>query len=273
MSRMLATRCILLTLLLNTVCSYKVLKVYEADEPMNFETVKGCPEEAEILHCKAAPKPTTSATTARQKSTTTTPAPVPPSVQPCLKRTKAGIIFLLDASSSIGPSNWKKQVKFASDVTEGFNVGQDDVRFGTVIFNSDPKKIFDLNVYFNHTSLSKALLDIKYPFLSGTKTYKGLQFILDDKMFSSASGGRPDANDIVIVMTDGKSDNTKLTVETAQRLKDQYITLIAVGIGDQVNEIELTTIANDPSYYSKANDFANLDFIKRDLVKMTCDNI
>lgn len=65
--------------------------------------------------------------------------------------------------------------------------------------------------------------------------------------------------------------STVAAIEAAQSLKNQGITLIAVGIGKEVNEYELKTIASDPSYYSAAKDFTNLDFITRDLVKLTCD--
>ncbi|XP_059162383.1 uncharacterized protein LOC131945272 [Physella acuta] len=214
-------------------------------------------------------EPTTTTTT----TTTTTRPTAPPTPKPCTKRTKADIILLLDASTSIGKTNWANQVKFAAGVTENFNVGKDDVRFGTVIFNRNATKIFDLNKYFDHESLSKALLGIKYPNNQGTYTHLGLQFITDDKMFSTASGGRDDANNILMVMTDGQSVKPKETAKAAEALKAQGTTVIAVGIGPDPSKTELNAIASKPEYVFLSEGYSMLEYIKRDLVSLTCETI
>ncbi|KAH9505734.1 Collagen alpha-6(VI) chain [Bulinus truncatus] len=203
---------------------------------------------------------------------TTTTLPPPPSVIPCYNTTKADIILLIDASTSIGPDNWLKQAKFASELVQAFTVGPKDVLFGCLIFNRTPTKIFDLKTYMNSTSASNSLLSIPYPNNQGTNTHLGLSEIRVNQLFSPASGGRTDARDLVIVMTDGQSNSPDLTKSEAQQLKDTGVSIITVGIGLS-NTNELTAMASKHEYVFNTGGYDMLDYIKRDLVKLTCEGV
>lgn len=88
-------------------------------------------------------------------ATEDTPAPLPGDVVvSCGNSSKADIIFLLDASSSVTEPNWKKIVKFSSDLVLNFTFGSDSNLFGAVIFNSQATKKFDLNTYHNKTAVA-----------------------------------------------------------------------------------------------------------------------
>ncbi|CAL1530594.1 unnamed protein product [Lymnaea stagnalis] len=74
-------------------------------------------------------------------------------------------------------------------------------------------------------------------------------------------------------MTDGLSTLPTLTQEEATLLKNEDVTLISVGIGSGVNTTELQGIASKPDYMFLTGGYNLLDFIKRDLVKMTCESV
>ncbi|KAH9505732.1 hypothetical protein Btru_055646 [Bulinus truncatus] len=188
----------------------------------------------------------------------------PPEVIPCTNYTKADIVLLIDASTSIGPVNWQKQVKFASEIVHGFTVGPKDVLFGCVIFNRAPTKIFDLNTHTDQTTLSQSLLEIRYPNISGTNTHLGLSHIRTGNLFDAAAGGRDDARNLVIVMTDAASE--------AVLLKGSGVDMLSVGIG-AINIDELIAMASDLEYVFRAQSYALLDYIERDLVNTTCESI
>uniref|UniRef100_A0A2C9JP45 VWFA domain-containing protein n=1 Tax=Biomphalaria glabrata TaxID=6526 RepID=A0A2C9JP45_BIOGL len=218
---------------------------------------------------------TTTTTTTTTKTTTTPytrPPSPPPTPTPCKNTTKADILLVIDASTSIGPTKWLNQTLFASTVTSYFNVGPEEVQFGALIFNAAPVKLFDLKTYSDHSSLSKALLDVKYPNFSGTFTHKALDAVHDWKMFDEAAGGRADAPNIVILMTDGISQNTTKTVQAANNLKTSLnATILTVGIGKDVNKDELNAVASDSKYAFFSQDYIVLDYISRDLISITCN--
>uniref|UniRef100_A0A2C9KIC8 VWFA domain-containing protein n=1 Tax=Biomphalaria glabrata TaxID=6526 RepID=A0A2C9KIC8_BIOGL len=115
------------------------------------------------------------------------------------------ILVVMDASSSIGDKNFEIQKNFVANVTGAFSVSPTEVRFGALIFDTNPTKKFDLKDYLDNDSLSKAILSIKYPYLNGTNTHRALKEILSQKMFGTEAGGRDTAPNIVIVLTDGLS--------------------------------------------------------------------
>ncbi|XP_055901604.1 uncharacterized protein LOC106067238 [Biomphalaria glabrata] len=200
-----------------------------------------------------------------------TPAPLPGDVVvSCGNSSKADIIFLLDASSSVTEPNWKKIVKFSSDLVLNFTFGSDSNLFGAVIFNSQATKKFDLNTYHNKTAVANALLAIPYPFTSGTNTASSLSFILTNNTFGTSSGGRDDAQNILIVITDGQSSNPNQTIIAAQNLKDAGISIVTIGIG-LADLQEITAMASQPDLVFNISNFDVLSIIYEDLLQITCD--
>ncbi|KAH9505508.1 hypothetical protein Btru_057473 [Bulinus truncatus] len=226
--------------------------------------------QAETSMATASPSSTTQSTSG-SITVEDTPPPLPEDVViSCGNSTKADIIFLLDASSSIGATNWRKQLKFASDLVEEFSFGPTGNLFGAVIFTSTPTKIFDLNTYLNKTAVARAILEIPYPNTVGTYTDAALAFIRTNDMFGTSSGGRENAQNILIVMTDGQSYFPTLTISEAQKLKDAGVSIVAVGIG-LTDLIELNAVASQNSFVFTASSFDVLSTINESLLKITCD--
>lgn len=71
---------------------------------------------------------------------------------------------------------------------------------------------------------------------------------------------REAAPKLIIVITDGKSDNRNQTTSEAQRLKSRdNVKIVSVGIGEDVDMIELVSIVSDP-----LGDVYKLDDLDRD---------
>ncbi|XP_059171793.1 uncharacterized protein LOC131952884 [Physella acuta] len=132
--------------------------------------------------------------------------------------------------------NWNYQIQMAANITSYFAVGADEVRFAAMIFNSVPTKVFDLKDHLDHDSLAKALLALPHPTGYGSKTYIALQDITKKNMFGAEAGGRDDAPNNVIVVTDGGSDNREKTLGEAVKLKQANTTIIAVGVGPKPSQ-------------------------------------
>ncbi|KAH9500955.1 Collagen alpha-5(VI) chain [Bulinus truncatus] len=107
----------------------------------------------------------------------------------------------------------------------------------------------------------------------GTYTSRAFEMIQDDQFFSPSHGGRLDANDVVIIMTDGLSSDREETQRTADLLKADGITVIAVGIGSLADKIELEGMATDPKkHVFRIDSFDMLHVLKAELVKSACDD-
>jgi von Willebrand factor type A domain len=69
----------------------------------------------------------------------------------------------------------------------------------------------------------QALLAIPYPFASGTNTASALSFISTNNMFGTSFGGRDDAQNILIVITDGQSSNPNQSMNNSETLIVDYV--------------------------------------------------
>lgn len=116
---------------------------------------------------------------------------------------KLDIVFLLDSSSSEGPANFKKQVQFVENFVNQFNVGPDAAQFSVVTFSTTVHNEFYLNTHSTVSGVVRGIHKVIYH-TGQTYTDKALNHA-HRVSFKPQHGGRPDAEKIVIVLTDGIS--------------------------------------------------------------------
>ncbi|XP_059164376.1 collagen alpha-6(VI) chain-like [Physella acuta] len=191
--------------------------------------------------------------------------PLPPP-KPC--RVKADIIFCLDSSGSIGRVNYDKQLRFAAELASSFQIGAKDTCFGAVLFSYVASKMFDLKDNLNQKSVAESLLSLPY-MNSTTNTDKAFSLIEEEGMFEDSFGGRNDATKIVILITDGRSNNPSKTAEAAQSLKDMGVDIISIGIG-RFESAELQAVASEKQNVFQVTSYQVLDKIKEQVAARTC---
>lgn len=84
---------------------------------------------------------------------------------------------------------------------------------------------------------------------------------------------RPDALHFVIVLTDGRSMSSGATLKEAKLLSDMNITVFAIGISKEVNEVELRGLASDPKDVIIVKDFDSLMSIRNQAFNGACEGI
>jgi hypothetical protein len=96
----------------------------------------------------------------------------------------------------------------------------------------------------------------------GTFTAQAIEYTRE-VMFSNESGGRQNVPEIMIIITDGISENQTATTSEAKTAKLKGIKIIVVGIGNGVDKTELQTISSDPSskFMINVNSYRKLDTI------------
>ncbi|KAK3595499.1 hypothetical protein CHS0354_021597 [Potamilus streckersoni] len=188
--------------------------------------------------------------------------------QTCSFVQKADIVFLLDASSSEGDTNFQTQLDFVSRVSNDFIIGKDQVQIGLITFATYPRNEFYMNTYTTKSTLLSQIQRVGY--MHGlTYTDKGLEFVRSNS-FIPIHGDRADAQNYLILLTDGASANPSNTLAAAQHLKQQGIRIIAIGIGNAINKDELYGIASDSNHVFTVTGFTALQQIREDIKKAAC---
>ncbi|KAL4227529.1 von Willebrand factor (vWF) type A domain [Mactra antiquata] len=177
------------------------------------------------------------------------------------------IVFVLDSSGSVGYDNFTVMKSFVKAVVENLEIAENKTRVGLMTYSRYPFIRINLNDYTNKTELLAAV--DKVPYIPGiTETQSALQLLLQEGF----KGDRPYAPHVSVVITDGKSFHTNQTAAAAEAARQSGITMIAVGIGTEINDAELRSIASDPDtqHVFNVSNFASLEKIVTTLTEKTC---
>ncbi|KAK3591335.1 hypothetical protein CHS0354_028442, partial [Potamilus streckersoni] len=152
------------------------------------------------------------------------------------------IVFVIDASASITSSDFTRLKTFVKELINRFSLSQNESRIGFVVFGTDVKSDQVLSFSTDKLQLrdatdSRVYQDVKNP---GSAIYKGIERMTN--MFEV--DGRTNALKLSVVFTDGKSDNAAQTAIEAQKARSKDIRMITVGIGNQTDIKELSSIAS-----------------------------
>lgn len=182
----------------------------------------------------------------------------------------AELFFLMDSSSSIWSVDFKKQLNFVSDVIDIFDIGPNKTRVGVSSFSYRYHENIELDTYDTKEQIQAAVKTIPQ-YLGGTYTYDALDGVRTRGLNKNIV--RPGVTRILIVLTDGESYNAEKTKIAAAKLKEDGITVFAVGIGGQTDQSELAAIASEPKdkYMYQVGNYELLTTIKENLAMTACE--
>ncbi|CAG0906992.1 unnamed protein product, partial [Darwinula stevensoni] len=154
------------------------------------------------------------------------------------------LVFLLDASSSVGEDNFRSELAFVAKLLADFPLSPGHGRVAVVAFSS-ADRIFAHVDHISSTadgdnkcSLLAALRKIRY---SGGGTYTLGAMLIAEKILRK---GRRDANRVLILVTDGFSNGGD-PIPVAIRLKRAGVAIFTFGIRNG-NVQELSAMASEP---------------------------
>lgn len=104
------------------------------------------------------------------------------------------LVFIIDSSRSVRPSEFEQVKVFLNKVIDGLDVGPDATRVGVVNYASRVKNEVSLKSYKVKAALVKAVSKIE-PLSTGTMTGLAIQFAMN-VAFSEAEGARSKSPDI-----------------------------------------------------------------------------
>ncbi|XP_041962560.1 collagen alpha-6(VI) chain-like isoform X2 [Alosa sapidissima] len=186
--------------------------------------------------------------------------------QGCRKTEEADIYFLIDESGSIYEKEFQMMKKFILEFLLTFHIGPNQVRVGLVKFANEPIPEFDLTETKDRAALDKAVDKV---YLDGGGTNIGLALKYMEPRFQAAVANRPgpDIPRILILITDGKSDDP--VEEPAKVLREQGVIIYTIGVRG-ADEKQLEDISGDPLNVFPVNDFDGLFRIKDRIVQNMC---
>uniref|UniRef100_A0A452GNW8 Collagen alpha-1(XX) chain n=1 Tax=Gopherus agassizii TaxID=38772 RepID=A0A452GNW8_9SAUR len=180
------------------------------------------------------------------------------------------IVLLVDGSWSIGRGNFKLVREFLSTLVSPFNIARDKIRIGLSQYSSDPRTEWNLNTYVTRDEVLEAVRNLRY---KGGNTFTGLALthVLEQNLKPEA-GARSDAVKLVILLTDGKSQDD--ASRSAQTLKNMGIDIFAIGVKN-ADEAELRQVASEPLELTVYNvlDFPLLSSLVSRLTRVLCTRI
>jgi hypothetical protein len=175
---------------------------------------------------------------------------------------------LIDGSGSEGTDNFHKLLTFVTSFVETYDINLiNGVRVGLVSFDTTPHIQFHLRTYNNKHSLQNAIQNT--PYLGGnTNTALAMRTVLEQS-FTATAGDRPDARNILFVITYGQSTDASATERAAYDITQANIWTFAIGIGSNINIPELVNMATNPSLALTVPDFDQLHTLHDELVTKT----
>ncbi|XP_009583600.1 PREDICTED: collagen alpha-1(XXII) chain-like, partial [Fulmarus glacialis] len=181
------------------------------------------------------------------------------------------LVFILDASSSVGKEDFEKVRQWVSNLVETFEIGPDKTRVGVVRYSDRPTTEFDLGKYKTREEIKEAARNIKY-YGGNTNTGDALRYI-NTYSFSKEAGGRlsdQTVKKVAILLTDGRSQDYVLDAATAAH--QAGIRIFAVGVGEALKE-ELDEIASEPksAHVFHVSDYNAIDKIRGKLRRRLCE--
>ncbi|XP_077431159.1 collagen alpha-1(XIV) chain isoform X1 [Vanacampus margaritifer] len=196
------------------------------------------------------------------------PPTIPPAKEVC-KEAKADLAFLVDGSWSIGDDNFMKITNFLYSAIGSLDqIGPDGTQVAICQFSDDARTEVQLSSHGNKEALLEAIQRIRYKG-GNTKTGRAIKHV-KESIFTSDAGARRGVPKVLVVLTDGRSQDDVNKVSKEMQM-DGYI-IFAIGFAD-ADYGELVNIASKPSdrHVFFVDDLDAVKKIEEQLITFVCE--
>ena len=186
---------------------------------------------------------------------------------------KLDLCLIIDSSGSVRQhheDNWWVELEFLIDFVAGFTIGQNYTRVAAIVFSERVDLLFPLNKFNNFSEVREAIIDA--PYEGGTTNTPEALRRADLQCFNAANGDRDDAENVIIIVTDGNPyppARREPALKEARRIKSKGIAIIGVGI---VEDYDYSYDPLDGDFLreisSRNNTFLVTDFLLLETVRL-----
>ena len=181
------------------------------------------------------------------------------------------IAFIIDNSGSIEHDEYESAKDFVISIVEDLNVGQDRTRVALITYSDTANLVFNLDRYDHRQEIIPAIKELQYA--SGkTNTAEALR-LATSQVFGNNNYNRQQFKDIIVLITDGGSNDVEQTILKATEAKIQGITILVVAVGNWLNRFEVNEVASYPAVKTVFNvrNYDSLPTIRNVLAEAVCD--
>ncbi|RMZ93306.1 collagen alpha-1(XXII) chain, partial [Brachionus plicatilis] len=174
------------------------------------------------------------------------------------------LTFVLDSSGSVGSIDFERAKTFVGQFVDKLEISPNKTQVALVKYATS----VDIENYLNSTNSKSPLLTFisRITYTGGsTATGDALNACFD--IYSPAKGMRNSStgvSKVIVVLTDGRSNTGRQPIPVADALKAQKISIISVGVGQNLNLNELNGISSRNRFY-RANDYNQVSLIYDEL--------
>lgn len=165
---------------------------------------------------------------------------------------------MLDSSQNIGTENFLQQLEFIKNNIKYYNINPSCTRVGIVTYSQGAYNQFYLNGYSTQQQLLNAIGNIAYTPGTTTNTASVINYVANTA-FTTQHGARSGVPHYGILVTGSTSSSPTLTVSAANRARQNGVTFYTVGVGQGVNQGELSGVAGHSNNQFTASNFNSLD--------------
>ena len=178
------------------------------------------------------------------------------------------LIFLLDASGSVGSDNYIKEKEFIKIVTSRYELG---ITSQAAVIAFSWKAYIAVPLGANNTALSFASAVDNIPYdASSTRIDLALRLSYNE-YFSSEESNK--TQKLVVLLTDGKQTNSSSYIpieDTVKLLRSKAARIFAVTIGNFIDMSAMRTITEEDDHIFQATEFNDLVAKADSIAKTSC---
>ncbi|XP_047593143.1 collagen alpha-5(VI) chain isoform X4 [Lutra lutra] len=178
------------------------------------------------------------------------------------------IVFVLDHSGSINTEEQESMMNLTIHLVKKADVGSARVRIGALKYSEYPEVLFHLGKYSNGSAVIEHLRRRRD---TGGRTFTAKALDHTNIMFTEEHGSRIQQNvkQMLIIITDGESDDRNRLNDTALKLRNKGIDIYAVGVG-KANQLELEAMAGNKNNTFHVDNFNKLKDLYQPLQERMC---
>lgn len=171
--------------------------------------------------------------------------------------TAIDVAFAIDSSKSVRDNAFQEMKNFAKDIVDSFAVSQKEARFASLLYSNEAEVSFNFVRHGTADKVKRAIDALEHKKLD-TRVDRALELAASD-IFSLQGGARTRRPMVLIVFFDGDiSRDMKDLEKVAAPLKEYGVKIVAVGVGPEINNYQLTKIASSSNVIFQAQTFKSL---------------
>uniref|UniRef100_A0A8D2AU74 von Willebrand factor A domain containing 2 n=1 Tax=Sciurus vulgaris TaxID=55149 RepID=A0A8D2AU74_SCIVU len=175
------------------------------------------------------------------------------------------LVFLLDASASVGPENFTQMQSFVRSCALQFDVNPDVTQVGLVVYGSQVQTAFGLDAHLTRAAVLRAVSQA--PYLGGVGSAGTALLHIHDKVMTVQRGARPGVPKAVVMLTGGRGAEDAAV--PAQKLRNNGISVLVVGVGPVLREA-LRRLAGPRDSLIHAAAYSDLQYHRDMLIQWIC---